>query len=257
MLHTEFIRAARSRWGWFAVADTTGQHLTYGRLLVGAIAFSRLLGRAPAARKWSACCCRPSVGGALANIAAALRRPHPRQPELHDRPGGDARPRSPRPASPRSSRRSGSSKAGHRCRLPSMVFLEDLRKEVGTAQKVAALLQARLTPVVLAASPLLRHGDDGRLAGDDHLLERQHRRAEGRDAHARATSSPTSTSLATDLSDGAGATASSACCRSSTRSASPARCGFRCCRARRRLSTRIRWTRRRSASSPSKYKATC
>ena len=89
--------------------------------------------------------------------------------------------------------------------------------------------------------------DDADAARDGDLLERQHRRAEGRDAVApqRAVERRR---------DGAGLpgsrrrTASSACCRSSTPSASRARCGSRCWAASRRCTSPTRWTRRRSAS---------
>ena len=96
--------------------------------------------------------------------------------------------------------------------------------------RLRALLTARLLPVG-AAPPAVRRQSHERLDGDDHLLQRQHRRAEGRGAHARERPGQRGQPRS-DLPDGIVATASSACCRSSIRSASPARCGFRCCRAR-------------------------
>ena len=53
-----FIASARENWSRFAMADSTGRELTYGRALTAAC-WSRA-GRAGTAapRRWSACCCR-------------------------------------------------------------------------------------------------------------------------------------------------------------------------------------------------------
>ena len=73
--------------------------------------------------------------------------------------------------------------------------LEDLLK----ASRQLAQLRALLRGARCAPARFLRcvtRDRDARFARDDHLLERQHRRAQGRDAHRTATCSPTSTRIA-------------------------------------------------------------
>ena len=66
---------------------------------------------------------------------------------------------------------------------PGMLFLEDVLKETSAWSKVSTLAAARLLPASLIERFFLPPADADALA-DGHLLERQHRRAEGRDAHA-------------------------------------------------------------------------
>ncbi len=146
MLHTEFIRAARSRWDWFAVADTTGQHLTYGRLLVGAIAFAKLLGPRTAGQEMVGILLPATAGAALTNLALLFAGRIP--VNLNFTIGQTAMDAAVAQAGITTiiTSRVFLEKAGLPT-LPSMLFLEDLRKEVGGPQKIAALLLAKLAPV--------------------------------------------------------------------------------------------------------------
>ena len=85
-LHVEFMRSARRRWSHLAMADTTGQKLTYGRALIGAFAFGRVLERRTAGRGGG----RHAAAGVGRRRAGQHRALHRRQaagqPQLHDRP---------------------------------------------------------------------------------------------------------------------------------------------------------------------------
>jgi acyl-[acyl-carrier-protein]-phospholipid O-acyltransferase/long-chain-fatty-acid--[acyl-carrier-protein] ligase len=146
LLHTAFIRAARTRWNWFALADTTGQHLTCGRALVGALAFARLLGPRTAGQEMVGILLPASVGAAITNLALMCAG---RVPVNLNFTIGQA------------TMDAAIAQAGittvvtsrvflEKANLPAsqaMIFLEDLRKEIGALQKVSALLMARLAPV--------------------------------------------------------------------------------------------------------------
>ena len=233
LLHTAFIRTAKRRWGQLAMADSTGQKLTYGRALVGGRCCSpeRIAARTRGPEHAVGVLLPATVGGALANIAMLAAGQRAGQPELHHRrrshAGGGRRSRHQDDPDVEAIPRQG----GHRRAAGAWSSSRTCAKGSRGCDKIAALLSARLTPASLLRAALSAR-QDRRLARDDHLLQRQHRRPEGRDAHAR--EHPRQRRLARRRSfRWRRRTASSACCRSSIRSASPARCGFRCCRAAR------------------------
>ena len=67
-----FIRTARRRWNAFCLADSTGRSLTFGRALVSSLLLAEWLRRQAAGQKNVGLLLPASVGGALANVAAAL-----------------------------------------------------------------------------------------------------------------------------------------------------------------------------------------
>ena len=71
------VREARARRTQPAVADSTGESLTYGELLVRALALGRVLGRILGPEPNLGVYLPPSVAAVLANVAAVLlgRRP--------------------------------------------------------------------------------------------------------------------------------------------------------------------------------------
>ncbi len=71
-LGRRFIRYARKNWSSFAMADSSGQELTYGRALAGAIVVARWLRRERRGEEMIGLLLPSSVGGALANIGATL-----------------------------------------------------------------------------------------------------------------------------------------------------------------------------------------
>ncbi len=71
----QFLRASRRRWSQLKVADSLGTELTGGRLLIGALALRKAIGRNlnPATQEPRVGIYLPStVGGALANLALSL-----------------------------------------------------------------------------------------------------------------------------------------------------------------------------------------
>nr|MBP6716485.1 hypothetical protein [Acidobacteriota bacterium] len=69
MLHHRFFEVARRNWDVLAMADSTGQKLTYGRALTGALLFARQIRARTEGQEMVGLMLPASVGGALANIA--------------------------------------------------------------------------------------------------------------------------------------------------------------------------------------------
>lgn len=163
VLHTSFYAVAKRRWRAPAMADSTGQSLTYGRALVGALLFGRVIARRTEGQPRVGLLLPASVGGALANIAtlAAGRVPV----NLNFTIGPEAMAAAIDQAGIRTviTSRTFLAKAGLEPR-PDMVYLEDLRKEITGLGKLRMLLEARLLPVSRLAR---RHGGSG--IGKDSL----------------------------------------------------------------------------------------
>ncbi len=159
LLHTAFIRTAKRGWGRLAMADSTGQKLTYGRALVGSLLLAERIRRRTPDQEVIGLLLPSSVGGALANIAvlAAGRIPV----NLNFTSGSEAMGEAIEEAriSTILTSKRFLEKAGIAA-LPSMVFLEDLRAEIGGLERVRALIATRLTP----ASLLVRRHRHGRTA---------------------------------------------------------------------------------------------
>lgn len=158
LLHGAFIRRAKRSWRRFAMADSTGQKLTYGRTLVGAL----LLGRRIAARAGTdemvGVLLPASVGGALTNIAVLTAGKIP--VNLNFTAGPEAMEGAIAQCAIRTivTSKRFLQKASIEP-TPAMVFLEDLAKEIGTVEKLTTLAQTWLTP----ASWLTRRaGSEGR-----------------------------------------------------------------------------------------------
>jgi acyl-[acyl-carrier-protein]-phospholipid O-acyltransferase/long-chain-fatty-acid--[acyl-carrier-protein] ligase len=163
MLHTRFFETAKRRWAQPAMADSTGQSLTFGRALVGALLFARLIRRRTEGQPRVGLLLPASVGGALANIAtlAAGRVPV----NLNFTVGAEAMDAAISQAGIRTvlTSRAFITKASIEPR-PDMVYLEDLRKEIGGVAKILALLEARLLPASWLAR---RHGGGAGTSPDD------------------------------------------------------------------------------------------
>jgi len=157
LLHAAFIEMAKRRWGQFAMADSTGQRLTYGRALVGAMLFADRIAHLTPGQENVGLLLPASVGGALANIATlfAGRTPVNLNFTIGPQALGDAIAMAGIKTVLTS--RVFLSKAGIEA-LPSMVYLEDVRQQIRGLDKVRALLSARLTP----ASQLVRRYSHGR-----------------------------------------------------------------------------------------------
>jgi acyl-[acyl-carrier-protein]-phospholipid O-acyltransferase/long-chain-fatty-acid--[acyl-carrier-protein] ligase len=145
LLHTEYIAVAKRRWRHPAIADSTGQNLTHGRTLVGAMLFARLIDRRTRGERMVGLLLPSSVGGALANIAVLMAGRIP--VNLNFTIGKEALEAAIAQAGIRTivTSRTFLAKASLP-ELPGMVFLEELRKEITGSSKIVALLQARLMP---------------------------------------------------------------------------------------------------------------
>ncbi len=156
LLHAEFIRVARRRWSGRAMADSTGQKLTFGRALVGARLLAGAIDQRTRGQAHVGLLLPASVGGALANIATLMAGRVP--VNLNFTIGAEAMRAAIAQADITTilTSRRFLLKAGLD-ELPGMVFLEDLREEFSGGAKVKALVSSRLLPVWLLRR-LHRHG---------------------------------------------------------------------------------------------------
>jgi acyl-[acyl-carrier-protein]-phospholipid O-acyltransferase/long-chain-fatty-acid--[acyl-carrier-protein] ligase len=147
-LHVEFMRAARRGWSRFAMADTTGQKLTFGRALIGVFAFGRLLERRTAGETTVGTLLPASVGAVLANIGLYIAGRIPVNLNFTiGRESIDAAVRQAQIRTILTSRRF--LEKANLPEMPGMLFLEDLRKEITTADKLRAFVSARLVPLAI------------------------------------------------------------------------------------------------------------
>src|SRR5262245_25087319 len=144
-LGRQFVRTAQHEWGTFAMADATTKPMTFGRVLVAALLLSRWVRRRLATETSIGLLLPASVGGSLANIAVSLAGKVP--VNLNFTAG-------------RESMAMAIEKAGINTILTSqrflakaglessenMLFLEDVMKEFGSAEKLQTLVIARLLP---------------------------------------------------------------------------------------------------------------
>ena len=145
LLHTTFIGMAKRAWGRFAMADSTGQVLTYGRVLVGSRLLARRIARRSAAEEMVGVLLPASVGGALANIAALMAGKIP--VNLNFTAGAEAMDAAVSSCNIRTIYTSKRflQKAAI-APTSSMVFLEDILTGIGSIEKLTTLVRTRLTP---------------------------------------------------------------------------------------------------------------
>ena len=148
LLHTEFMRVAKRRWRHLSMADSTGQKLTFGRALVGSMLLGDVIRRRTHGQDMVGLLLPASVGGAIANVATLMAGRVP--VNLNFTLGPEAMAAAVAEANIRTivTSKRFLSKAGL-TEQPGMVYLEDLRAEIGGAAKLRALLAARLLPVRL------------------------------------------------------------------------------------------------------------
>jgi acyl-[acyl-carrier-protein]-phospholipid O-acyltransferase/long-chain-fatty-acid--[acyl-carrier-protein] ligase len=146
MLHHRFFEVARRNWDVMAMADSTGQKLTYGRALTASLLFARKIRALTEGQDMVGLMLPASVGGALANVAtlAAGRIPV----NLNFTAGGDSIAVAIERCTIRTiiTSRVFLEKAGIAA-TPAMVFLEDIRKSITGADKLIAAAQAKLAPL--------------------------------------------------------------------------------------------------------------
>jgi acyl-[acyl-carrier-protein]-phospholipid O-acyltransferase/long-chain-fatty-acid--[acyl-carrier-protein] ligase len=144
-LHTGFIRVARRRWRHPAMADSTGQKLTYGRALAGSMLLGRVITQMTPGQQHVGLLLPASVGGALANISVLMAGRVP--VNLNFTIGQEALEAAIEQASISTiiTSRRFLTKANIP-EIPGMVFLEDLRARISAPARLVALAKARLWP---------------------------------------------------------------------------------------------------------------
>ena len=90
-LDLAFIRSARRNWSKFAMADSSGRELTYGRTFAGSLVIANWFRRNREGEEMIGLLLPSSVGGALANVGLTLAGQRACKSELHCGPASDAR----------------------------------------------------------------------------------------------------------------------------------------------------------------------
>jgi len=148
LLHTSFMKVAKSRWGRLAMGDSTGQKLTFGRTLVGSMLLADIIRRRTEGQNRVGLMLPASVGGALANIATLMAGRVP--VNLNFTIGAESMSAAVAEAGITTILTSKKFLAkANLPELPGMVFLEELRDGITTGAKVRALIAARVLPVAI------------------------------------------------------------------------------------------------------------
>jgi acyl-[acyl-carrier-protein]-phospholipid O-acyltransferase/long-chain-fatty-acid--[acyl-carrier-protein] ligase len=144
-LPARFVRLARRHWGHFAMADSTGRELTYGRALTAAVLLAAEIRRRADSDRMIGLLLPATVGGALANLGVSLAG---KVPVNLNFTGG------------KESMAYAAAQCGIRTVITSKVFLvkakldapegvvylEDIMAALTKWQKLWALVKARLAP---------------------------------------------------------------------------------------------------------------
>ncbi len=141
-----FVRAARRHWARAALADSTGQRLTYGRALTGAVALGRALEADLAGQDQVGVLLPATAGGAVVNTAITLTGRVP--VNLNFTLARELMLDSMTAAGIRTvlSSRAFLEKLGWETPPPGTLFLEDVRPRIRLPQRLAALVLARFAP---------------------------------------------------------------------------------------------------------------
>jgi acyl-[acyl-carrier-protein]-phospholipid O-acyltransferase/long-chain-fatty-acid--[acyl-carrier-protein] ligase len=145
LLHTAFIQIAKRRWFSFCMADTTGTELTYGKTLIASLVLSRWIRQRCAAQSMVGVLLPASVGGSLANIAILLAGKVP--VNLNFTAGSAAMASAVEQCGIKTilTSRVFLAKANLE-KMDGMVFLEEIRKDFSSLQKLAAATKAFVLP---------------------------------------------------------------------------------------------------------------
>jgi acyl-[acyl-carrier-protein]-phospholipid O-acyltransferase/long-chain-fatty-acid--[acyl-carrier-protein] ligase len=146
LLHLQFVRAAKRNWRSFAMTDSSGKQLTYGRALTCALVLARRIESRSKGEEMVGLLLPASVGGALANTATLLAGKVP--VNLNFTAGREAMLSGVEQCSIRTilTSRVFVKKAG----LPEMegmVYLEDLLRQIRPFEKVLMAAAALFLPV--------------------------------------------------------------------------------------------------------------
>jgi acyl-[acyl-carrier-protein]-phospholipid O-acyltransferase/long-chain-fatty-acid--[acyl-carrier-protein] ligase len=144
-LPARFVRQARRHWSKFAMADSTGRELTYGRALTAALLLAAEVRRKADSQKMIGLLLPATVGGALANQGVSLAGKVP--VNLNFTGGKEAMEYATAQCEIRTVITSKVFLAKAKLEAPAgAVYLEDIMASIGEAQKIRALIKARLAP---------------------------------------------------------------------------------------------------------------
>jgi acyl-[acyl-carrier-protein]-phospholipid O-acyltransferase/long-chain-fatty-acid--[acyl-carrier-protein] ligase len=144
-LPARFIRTARANWRKFAMADSMGRELTYGKALIGALLLSSAVRKRTADDAMVGVLLPATVGGALANLGISLTGKTP--VNLNFTAGKDAMDAAVAQCKIRTVLTSKTFLAKAKLEEPSgAVYIEDLLKEFSGAAKLLAAVKAKLLP---------------------------------------------------------------------------------------------------------------
>ncbi len=162
LLHLRVIRTAKRHWRQFAMADSLGKSLGFGRMLVAALLLSRWVRASTGNERMVGIVLPASVGGALANLAVTLAGKIP--VNLNFTAGRDAMAHAMAQCDIRTVITAKTFLARAKLEAtPGMVYLEEVMAGLGTWAKLRTLVAARLLPARLLArlySPEPRALDD-------------------------------------------------------------------------------------------------
>ncbi|MEO8099645.1 MAG: AMP-binding protein [Acidobacteriota bacterium] len=147
-LPARFVRAARTNWRKFAMADSTGRELTYGSALTAAVLLAAAVRKHAAGDRMVGLLLPSTVGGALANLGVSLTGKVP--VNLNFTAGKEAMDSALEQCKIRTVITSKVFLAKAKLDAPAgALYLEDLVKSFSGAAKLFALLKARLLPQFL------------------------------------------------------------------------------------------------------------
>ncbi len=145
LLPLRFIRTARKKWSKFAMADSSGRELTYGRALAGSLLIAQWMRREHRSEAMLGVLLPSTVGGALTNIAISLAGKVP--VNLNFTAGSEAMAYAVAQCHIRTTVTSRTFLSKAKIEAPAgAVFIEDVLARAGKFAKLRAYLAARLLP---------------------------------------------------------------------------------------------------------------
>jgi acyl-[acyl-carrier-protein]-phospholipid O-acyltransferase / long-chain-fatty-acid--[acyl-carrier-protein] ligase len=144
-LPARFVRLARRHWGKFAMADSTGRELTYGRALTASVLLAAEVRRRADSERMIGLLLPATVGGALANLGVSLAGKVP--VNLNFTGGKESMAYAAAQCEIRTVITSKVFLAKAKLEAPEgSVYLEDILASIGKTAKLWALVKARLAP---------------------------------------------------------------------------------------------------------------
>jgi len=152
-LGEQFARTARENWKRFAMSDTTGKELTYGKALIGVVALASKLKDLTTGQEMVGVCLPTTVGGALVNIALTMNGTVSVNLNYTASADGIRSAINQCGITRVITSRVFLEKLGTLPEFPGTLYVEDLLGNLTAAEKRTAFFVARLLPVSWFASP--------------------------------------------------------------------------------------------------------